>query len=543
MLALYRSGRPSDALRVFSRLREALDRELGMEPGAAVRQLETSIVVQGRELDLPRGAPRRLSPPVPEILPLAGRRSELAAIERAWAGLTGARPGLVVVTGAAGIGKTALVETACARLEEGGARVITGSCDPEPSSDYEPVPQLVRAALKLVDARRRCATRSSVSSVCSSPRRPPASRASHRRRRRRRAGIASSPRSRPSSSSWQLVPTVIVAEDLHWAGADAVRAAAPRALELPRVGSSSSRPTATTRSRDAPAAEALAHGRFAKPDLVVSLDGLDIAELGALVRSVASEDLRDRLLGAVDELADLTAGNPMFVREVLREVTASPIPIELDTMAPDGVRTLVERRLDRLSPIARSMLSVAAVLGREFSVALLAETADVTELAVLDALDTALRARLVYETDEIDHFAFQRPARAQHDQRDDQRQSTGPAPPASRRDPRVEIDARTRERRRMRPPLPGGSPARRRRARGRVLRARSGSRSVAFASRYADAIAWHERALDLADEAGWSHHQHASALLELGEALELEGERRERPGALPRGGRARPGRR
>ena len=53
MLALYRLGRHADALAAYRDLRERLDRELGLEPGPELRELEQAI------LDPPRPAARR----------------------------------------------------------------------------------------------------------------------------------------------------------------------------------------------------------------------------------------------------------------------------------------------------------------------------------------------------------------------------------------------------------------------------------------------------------------------------------------------------
>jgi DNA-binding SARP family transcriptional activator/ABC-type transport system substrate-binding protein len=56
MLALYRSGRQADALRVYSETRSALVRELGIEPGSALRELEQAILRQDPALHPPRAA-------------------------------------------------------------------------------------------------------------------------------------------------------------------------------------------------------------------------------------------------------------------------------------------------------------------------------------------------------------------------------------------------------------------------------------------------------------------------------------------------------
>src|SRR4051794_7793141 len=53
MLALYRSGRQADALNVYREARETLVSELGIEPGAALRELEAAILRQDSELAPP----------------------------------------------------------------------------------------------------------------------------------------------------------------------------------------------------------------------------------------------------------------------------------------------------------------------------------------------------------------------------------------------------------------------------------------------------------------------------------------------------------
>jgi DNA-binding SARP family transcriptional activator len=57
MLALYRSGRQSDALDVYQRTRVYLSNELGLEPGPALRQLQRSILAQDATLSLAAEVP------------------------------------------------------------------------------------------------------------------------------------------------------------------------------------------------------------------------------------------------------------------------------------------------------------------------------------------------------------------------------------------------------------------------------------------------------------------------------------------------------
>ena len=162
MIALYRSGRPAEALRVFQDGRRVLAEELGIDPGSELSRIHQQVLTSDPALDLPaadgqaltvahrngdaqasqsaadrtlpKGAlagPRGLRGsdgsslpgmpsgfvPVPAQLPLdapgfSGRREELAALH---AMLPPARPAgaedpvpVVIVSGTAGVGKTAL---------------------------------------------------------------------------------------------------------------------------------------------------------------------------------------------------------------------------------------------------------------------------------------------------------------------------------------------------------------------------------------------------------------------------------------------------
>ncbi|MFI2641569.1 BTAD domain-containing putative transcriptional regulator [Streptomyces sp. NPDC018610] len=51
MLALYRSGRVAEALQVYHKIRDALVRELGLEPGERIQRLHRAVLVRDPQLD------------------------------------------------------------------------------------------------------------------------------------------------------------------------------------------------------------------------------------------------------------------------------------------------------------------------------------------------------------------------------------------------------------------------------------------------------------------------------------------------------------
>lgn len=68
-----------------------------------------------------------------------------------------------------------------------------------------------------------------------------------------------------------------------------------------------------------------------------------------------------------------------------------------DLGLPQGIRELIHRSLGRLSPTTHRLLTLAAVIGREFRLSVVETLVDLGEDAVLDAMDEALAARIITE--------------------------------------------------------------------------------------------------------------------------------------------------
>jgi predicted ATPase len=113
MLALYRCGRQAEALEVYAAARTRLHDDLGLEPGAELRELQRRILQQDPGLAVQPSAAEPLGelPSPPNAL--LGRERELEEL-RGLLLRDGAR--LVVLTGAGGSGKTRLALEAAREL-------------------------------------------------------------------------------------------------------------------------------------------------------------------------------------------------------------------------------------------------------------------------------------------------------------------------------------------------------------------------------------------------------------------------------------------
>jgi DNA-binding SARP family transcriptional activator len=172
-------------------------------------------------------------------------------------------------------------------------------------------------------------------------------------------------------------PTILLVEDLHWAGA-------PLLEMLPRLAARVAGPllvVATARPELAEIHPGFAAGR--EGTTAVSLQPLPEPEATALIAGILpSVELPEALVGGIVRMAE---GNPFFLEEIVLRlvdtgavvrdgdrwrVTAEAAGISL----PDTVHSLLAARIDALPPVEKRLLQEAAVVGRVFWQAPLART-------------------------------------------------------------------------------------------------------------------------------------------------------------------------
>jgi class 3 adenylate cyclase/tetratricopeptide (TPR) repeat protein len=150
----------------------------------------------------------------------------------------------------------------------------------------------------------------------------------------------------------------------------------------------------------------------------VDLTGLDDSGVVSFLEAAAGQTLDDAGVGLAHAVYRETDGNPFFVSEVLRHLSETGAIYQdaagrwtaedsLERMAlPDSVREVIGGRVVRLGQDAERVLSMAAVIGRDFDVDLLARSTNTSEDEVLDILEAAAAVALVREQADTGRYSF-----------------------------------------------------------------------------------------------------------------------------------------
>jgi DNA-binding SARP family transcriptional activator len=343
VLALYRCGRQAEALRACSAVRRHLAEELGVEPGPALRAMEQAVLEQRPALAGAAALPPAVACAPQQ--PLVERALHLSVLDNAAGAVRRESRGrIVLLSGEAGVGKTAVIRHFC---DEQGSdvRVLWGRCDalftPRPLGPFVDVAEAIGGDF--------------ASTVANGGK--PFEVATALLRALQRPGL-----------------TILVLDDLHSADEatlDVVRLLGRRVEGVPALVLASYRDDVLERTHPL---------RTVIGDMP---SGLPVIRLAVGPLSPAGVDL---LAGGRNEISaelyEKTGGNPFFVTEVLAA----------DGQAvPASVRDAVLARCGGLSPAAHTMLEAVAVVPQPTELWLLRRLAG----AGLDELDECLTSGIL----------------------------------------------------------------------------------------------------------------------------------------------------
>jgi predicted ATPase/class 3 adenylate cyclase len=307
------------------------------------------------------------------LTPLVGREDELALLTGRWSRALEGEGQFVQIVGEPGIGKSRLVEEFRAKLTETrhtwvewAASQLLQNTPLHPLAEWG---RLRFGGADATDEGRFADLENTLSLIgldaaeCAPLLAPLVDIPLREDRRAKFAPEELRRRQLAAMTAWVLAgarsqPAVIAFEDLHWAdptSLDLLRALAERGAQSPLLVVATTRPEFR-----APWAVRSHHS-------VVSLAPLDRAQVRRMVGEIASRHaLSDEM---IDGVGERTGGVPLFVEEVTR------LLLERDAQGgaqaiPPTLQQSLAARLDRLGE-AREIAQIGAVLGRDFSYALL----------------------------------------------------------------------------------------------------------------------------------------------------------------------------
>jgi class 3 adenylate cyclase/tetratricopeptide (TPR) repeat protein len=347
-------------------------------------------------------------------LPLVGRERELDLLERRTkAAVAGARR-VVLLRGEAGIGKTSLAAAAARHAHSLGATVLFGACDEDLVAPYKPFAEgvdhlVVHLPAPLVD-EHTTTLHSALARLV------PTLRVNGRNDASTSGDDAETERFMLFRSVDALLagvaaerPIVFVVDDLQWADRGTAllfKHLAVTCTPFPMLLIGTVR-EGEVHSSTAVGALMSELRRYADVDQIV-LRGLTAADLCELLAAATGHAIGEVGRDIADAVQGESAGNPFFATELLRHLGESGMALEeagrwslqgsiSDIGLPDSIREVIEQRVGRLGNDVSRVLELAAVIGREFDLDVLAGASGRSEDDLLDALDLAVAAGVIGE--------------------------------------------------------------------------------------------------------------------------------------------------
>jgi class 3 adenylate cyclase len=345
-----------------------------------------------------------------------GRVAEAERLRKLFAEASAGQRRLVLVSGEPGIGKTRLSTHTALSARAEGAAVLYGHCEEEVGVPYAPwvealghyvehVPEEVLAAH--VERHGGELSRLVGELRARVPRLPPA-RATDPETERYLLWGAVVGLLREATASESLV---LILDDLHWADKPT--------LQLLKHVVAEARGTrvliiATYRDSDLhrghPLSELLADLHRFEGIERVALSGLSQPEIVQMMERAGGHELDQAGVALSHELFRETDGNPFYTGELLRHLVESGTVYRQENgrytvrgklselERPQSVREVLGRRVGRLGEDAHNVLSVAAVIGREFDLELLVAVTERSEDGLLELLEKAVAAGVLVES-------------------------------------------------------------------------------------------------------------------------------------------------
>ena len=338
-----------------------------------------------------------------------GREREMKQLQNALTDALSGKPRLVMIAAEPGGGKTRLCEQLSTYASLRGSEVVTGRCfEGEGAPAFWLWSQIIRSCVEKRKAESLSALMGSGASDIApvvpeiAERIPNLEQADELEGEHARFRLFDSIAGFFRNAS-RTRPMVLVLDDLHWADKPSLLLLEFLARELRDariliVGTYRN----VEVGRQHPLGKTLGELSRLGLDRIV-LQGLSEHHVAEFIEMTAGGTPPASLVKAVYRE---TEGNPFFVNEIVKLLASEGRLDQMDELSslaitiPEGVRDVIGRRLDRLSEDSNRILTIASVVGKEFSLDVIQGLEDLSKERLLEAVDEAVAARVIGEAKE-----------------------------------------------------------------------------------------------------------------------------------------------
>ncbi|TDP97998.1 ATP-binding protein [Labedaea rhizosphaerae] len=382
-------GDRAGAVSTYHHCASVLERELGVEPDPVTRKTLSTLLARGE----PAVSTRRQGRAGTRLI---GRTTEFSALLELWRTASEGRPSLALIRGDAGVGKSRLMTELAGTAARAGAVVANAQC-------FGTAGRLALAPV--ADWLRTPAVRAGLGGLAPVWR-TEVDRIAPSARTRADPG----PSTRAMAEAWQRHrffegltrallavdrPILLTLDNLHWADPETLAfitfglSLNPRA---PIMVAATMRDEFTDHE---PGLDQWIDRMRATGSLnTVALSPFDAQETAHLVESVTGHRPSPQDAAMVHAT---TGGFPFYIVEAARSGDGEATAADLTTVL-DG-------RLEQVSGPARQVIELAAAVGRDFSLDLLTEAADLDADGVVAAVDELWRRRILHECGDCYYFS------------------------------------------------------------------------------------------------------------------------------------------
>ncbi|NOK62618.1 MAG: Tetratricopeptide (TPR) repeat [Chloroflexi bacterium AL-W] len=421
----YLMGNRASAIRQYEKLRDLLDNAMGVPPMAETQALYDTIVTDTFEQpSTPKAAthekehtttlkPTRSSDTLTQDVPFVGRTRELQSIRAA----LGAHQ-FILIEGEPGIGKTRLATEV---IHTNNALPLIGAArELEHTLPYQPIIESLRSLLthpewplchqsldmplvwqqEIARLLPELAISTTTLLVGASHDTFPHASRGRSEESRLWEGV-----SQFLSAVARHRPLILFIDDLHWADAATLALlgyVTRQTHTIPLDIIATARPVRPHEPFTTLRSALLREHKL----LCVTLDRLSIPDITSLAHNLSP----DNSVTLADWLLQTSEGNPYILSELIRDARLNNALLPDGTLnlsalsevyiVPQTIYALIQSRLTRLSPAARTLLDVAVAAGRDFDFDVVAQASSLDESLALDALDELRAVSMIRPLDQ-----------------------------------------------------------------------------------------------------------------------------------------------